>query len=78
MAPSLRLQRAPPSGCNTLERTEGTATRRMVAPQAGDIRTAIGSGLLHLGVSPKAMVGLYSVNCKGGAMHGCVHMGVFR
>ncbi|KAI8468294.1 MAG: hypothetical protein J3K34DRAFT_427744 [Monoraphidium minutum] len=32
--------------------------------QAGDIRTAIGSGLLHLGVGPKAMVGLYSVNCK--------------
>ncbi|KIZ03320.1 hypothetical protein MNEG_4636 [Monoraphidium neglectum] len=32
--------------------------------QAGDIRTAIGSGLLHLGVSPKAMIGLYSVNCK--------------
>lgn len=34
-------------------------------PQAGDIRTAIGSGLLQLGVTPKAMVGLYSVNCKG-------------
>lgn len=32
--------------------------------QAGDIRTAIGSGLLQLGVGPKAMVGLYSVNCK--------------
>jgi len=34
--------------------------------QAGDIRTAIGSGLLQLGVQPKAMVGLYSVNSKGG------------
>jgi hypothetical protein len=32
--------------------------------QAGDIRTAIGSGLLQLGVQPKAMVGLYSVNSK--------------
>ena len=33
--------------------------------QAGDIRTSIGSGLLQLGVTPKANVGLYSVNCKG-------------
>ena len=33
--------------------------------QAGDIRTSIGSGLLQLGVLPKANVGLYSVNCKG-------------
>lgn len=32
--------------------------------QAGDIRTAIGSGLLQLGAAPGAMVGLYSVNCK--------------
>nr|QIQ49563.1 long-chain acyl-CoA synthetase 5 [Chromochloris zofingiensis] len=32
--------------------------------QAGDIRTSIGSGLLQLGIQPKATVGLYSVNCK--------------
>lgn len=32
--------------------------------QAGDIRTSLGSGLLQLGVSPKSMLGLYSVNCK--------------
>lgn len=33
-------------------------------PQAGDIRTSLGSGLLQLGVPPKSMLGLYSVNCK--------------
>lgn len=32
--------------------------------QVGDIRTAIGSGLLQLGLKPGAMIGLYSVNCK--------------
>eukprot|EP00775_Hariotina_reticulata_P005555 gene5555-5792_t len=32
--------------------------------QAGDIRTSLGSGLLQLGISPKSMLGLYSVNCK--------------
>ena len=33
--------------------------------QAGDVRTAIGSGLLHLGLLPGATVGLYSINCRG-------------
>ena len=32
--------------------------------QAGDIRTSLGSGLLQLGLGPKASFGLYSVNCK--------------
>jgi long-subunit acyl-CoA synthetase (AMP-forming) len=32
--------------------------------QAGDIRTSLGSGLLQLGITPKSMLGLYSVNCK--------------
>ncbi|KAF6256258.1 hypothetical protein COO60DRAFT_1530236 [Scenedesmus sp. NREL 46B-D3] len=32
--------------------------------QAGDIRTSLGSGLLQLGIPPKSMLGLYSVNCK--------------
>lgn len=32
--------------------------------QAGDIRTSLGSGLLQLGIAPKSMLGLYSVNCK--------------
>lgn len=36
------------------------------APQAGESRTSIGSGLLQLGLKPKEGVGLYSVNCKGG------------
>lgn len=42
--------------------------------QVGDMRTSIGSGLLQLGLRPKAAVGLYSVNCKGklaGGSAGC-------
>lgn len=42
-------------------------------PQAGDVRTSIGSGLLQLGLQPGKALGLYSVNCKG--VRGC--MGVF-
>ena len=37
------------------------------AVQTGEVRSAIGSALVHLGVPPGAMVGLYSVNCPGGA-----------
>ena len=33
--------------------------------EAGEARTAIGSGLLHFGLAPGATVGLYSVNCRG-------------
>ncbi|MEW5299708.1 MAG: hypothetical protein WDW36_002698 [Sanguina aurantia] len=36
----------------------------MTYNQAGDTRTAIGSGLLQLGISPRQAVGLYSVNCR--------------
>ncbi len=36
-------------------------------PQAGDTRTAIGSGLLQLGLTPRSAVGIYSVNNKGGS-----------
>ena len=32
--------------------------------QAGEARTAIGSGLLQLGLGPKSAVGLLSINCK--------------
>lgn len=31
--------------------------------QVGEARTAIGSGLLHLGIKPGTHVGIYSVNC---------------
>ena len=30
--------------------------------QAGEIRTALGSGLLQLGLQPKASLGLYAIN----------------
>lgn len=33
--------------------------------QASDVRTALGSGLMQLGLQPKSAVGIYSVNCKG-------------
>lgn len=33
--------------------------------EAGETRTAIGSGLLQLGVNPGSNVGLYSINCVG-------------
>ncbi|GLC49640.1 hypothetical protein PLESTB_000270300 [Pleodorina starrii] len=36
----------------------------MTYAQASDVRTALGSGLLHLGVAPGAAVGIYSANCK--------------
>ncbi|KAG2500825.1 hypothetical protein HYH03_001587 [Edaphochlamys debaryana] len=36
----------------------------MTYAQAADVRTAIGSGLLQLGMAPKAAVGVYSVNCR--------------
>ncbi|GFR46921.1 hypothetical protein Agub_g8568 [Astrephomene gubernaculifera] len=36
----------------------------MTYAQASDVRTALGSGLLQMGISPKAGVGIYSVNCK--------------
>ena len=36
--------------------------------QAADIRTAIGSGLLQLGVPPGSGVGIYSLNCKEWAL----------
>lgn len=36
--------------------------------QAADIRTAIGSGLLQLGVPPGSGVGIYSINCKEWAL----------
>lgn len=32
--------------------------------QAGDIRAALGSGLLHLGISPGSALGLYGINSK--------------
>lgn len=48
------------------------------AAQAGEVRSAIGSAMLHLGVPPGAMVGLYSVNCPGGwpghQLATCVHI----
>lgn len=31
--------------------------------EVGEARTAIGAGLLHLGVSPGSTVGIYSINC---------------
>jgi hypothetical protein len=34
--------------------------------EAAEARTAIGSGLAHLGLPPGAMVGVYSINCVGG------------
>ena len=37
----------------------------MTYGEAGEARTAIGSGLLHFGLAPGATVGLYSVNCRG-------------
>ena len=37
-----------------------------VTAQAGKARTAIGSGLVHFGISPGSKVGLYSINCRGG------------
>lgn len=40
------------------------ARRRQVAP----LRTALGSGLLRLGAAPGCRVGIYSINCKGGAL----------
>ncbi|GLC43806.1 hypothetical protein PLESTB_000909900 [Pleodorina starrii] len=36
----------------------------MTYAQSSDVRTAIGSGLLQLGLQPKAGVGIYSVNSK--------------
>ncbi|PNW74853.1 hypothetical protein CHLRE_12g507400v5 [Chlamydomonas reinhardtii] len=36
----------------------------MTYAQASDVRTALGSGLMQLGLQPKSAVGIYSVNCK--------------
>ncbi|KAK9816781.1 hypothetical protein WJX72_005028 [[Myrmecia] bisecta] len=36
----------------------------MTYGEAGEARTNIGSGLLHLGLAPGATVGLYSINCR--------------
>lgn len=33
--------------------------------QASDVRTALGSGLLQLGLQPKAAVGIYAINSRG-------------
>ena len=33
--------------------------------EVGEARTAIGSGLMHLGVPSSSGVGIYSVNCVG-------------
>ena len=33
--------------------------------EAGEARTAIGSGLVHLGVTPGSTVGIYSINSVG-------------
>ena len=35
----------------------------LVAPQAGEYRTKLGSGLRQLGLGPGCTVGLYSINC---------------
>lgn len=43
--------------------------------QAGEIRTALGSGLLQLGLQPKASVGLYAINSRGAWLRGCVAAG---
>jgi long-chain acyl-CoA synthetase len=37
----------------------------MTYSQAGDVRTALGSGLLQLGLQPKAGVGIYAINSRG-------------
>jgi long-subunit acyl-CoA synthetase (AMP-forming) len=33
--------------------------------EAGEARTAIGSGLVHLGVTPGSTIGIYSINSVG-------------
>lgn len=33
--------------------------------QFGELRTELGSGLLHYGLAPHQTVGIYSVNCTG-------------
>lgn len=35
------------------------------AAQFGELRTELGSGLLHYGLAPHQTVGIYSVNCAG-------------
>ena len=41
--------------------------------QAGEARTAVGSGIVHLGIQPGMHVGIYSVNCVEWALadHAC-------
>jgi long-chain acyl-CoA synthetase len=36
-----------------------------VIVQFGELRTELGSGLLHYGLAPHQTVGIYSVNCTG-------------
>ena len=33
--------------------------------EAGEARTAIGAGMVHLGIQPGSMVGIYSINSVG-------------
>jgi long-subunit acyl-CoA synthetase (AMP-forming) len=37
----------------------------MTYREAGEARTAIGSGLVHLGVTPGSTIGIYSINSVG-------------
>jgi long-chain acyl-CoA synthetase len=67
-----RLRRAAPSGQvpylgerRVDAKGHAGAYEWMTYAEAGEARTAIGSGLLHFGLGPGATVGLYSVNCRG-------------
>ena len=62
----LHCEQVPYLGERTLD-TKGQAGQYewMTYGEAGEARTAIGSGLLHFGLAPGATVGLYSVNCRG-------------
>lgn len=44
------------------------AMLRLLRPQTVEVRSAIGSAMVHLGVPPGAMVGVYSVNCPGACL----------
>ena len=39
--------------------------------QAGEARTAIGSGMLQYGITPGSSIGLYSINCRGAFQTHC-------
>ena len=47
------------------------ATLHAACLQAAEHRTAIGSGLMQLGLAPGATVGLYSVNHRGDCLPHC-------